>query len=110
MPSTGIHQVLGGPRGALRLDPKHTAVVTTLGSREASPRLPPLPFRNGELVYCCVAVDGRVEWPRPHFGVLSHNDLFHFLEFPNSIGASKQCTCWTAVVNVTLFCYRYGDR
>ena len=46
----GIHQVLRGPRGALRLDPKHTAVVTTLGAREASPRPPPLPVGNGGLV------------------------------------------------------------
>ena len=91
----GIHQVLRGPRGALRLDPKHTAVVTTPGAREASPRLPPLPFRNGELVSCYVAVGGRVEWPRPHFGVLSHNDLFQFLGFSNSIETQKKIYIYT---------------
>ena len=48
MLAMGIHQVLRGPRDALRLDPKHIAVVTTLGAREASPRLPPRPFRNGD--------------------------------------------------------------
>ena len=43
----GIHQVLLGPRGALRLNTKQVVVVTTLDAREASPHLPPLPFRIG---------------------------------------------------------------
>ena len=46
----GIQQVLHDPRGALRLDPKQIAVVTTLDAREGSLYLPPLPFRNGRLV------------------------------------------------------------
>ena len=74
MPSMGIHQVLSGPRGVLRLDPKQTAVVTTLDAREASPHLPPRPFRNGGLVAALLSV---VESSgQGHIGVLSHNNLF----------------------------------
>ena len=112
-PSMGIQQVLRGPRCALRLDPKHStaAVITTFGAREASPRLPPLPLRNGELfllLHCCrwsSRVAKATFWCALAQRSLS---LFRILQLcrniqKNVLGGQQ------FVADVTLFCYRYGD-
>ena len=101
----GIHQVLCGPRGALRLGPKHTAVVTTTpGAREASPHLPPLSFRNEEFSvvapllcrWLSRVAKATVECSRTTIS-------FNFLDFPSLyIRTYKTCTWWTALVDVIL--------
>ena len=72
-----IHQVLRRPRGALRLDPKQTAVATTLNAREASPHLPPLPFRNRGFVLA-VLLSGVESSGQGHIGVLSISFNFQY--------------------------------
>ena len=86
----GIYQVLRAPRGALRLDPKHTAVDTTIGAREASPHLPPLPFRNGECVVVAALLSVVELSGQGHIGVLSHDDLFYYLGVSSSIGTYRK--------------------
>ena len=108
-----IHQVLRGPRDAPQLDLKHTAVVTTPCTREASPHLPPLPFRNGKF-FAVAALLSMVESSgHGHIGLLSHDDLFYFLGFFDSIGTYKNiylvdssCGCGCE----TFFISGLGDR